>query len=559
MAAGGCLQRRCRGGIGIRMSPAAEQLESWKEIARYLRRSVRTARRWEREEGLPVHRHVHHSRASVFAVRAQIDAWRHTRAQAPRTLTAPRAAVATTSIAVLPFQNLSAEPASEYFAAGLTEEITTTLSKVQALRVTSRTSALTLRGSAKTATAIAKLLHTRYLLQGSVRRFGRHLRISAQLIDGISDSHRWADTFEGDVGDVFGMQEKLARLIVAALKLHLSPRDEERLATRGISRVAAYELYLRARQEGWRWRSDAVDRAVQLLEEALRIEGDSAPLYAALGVAYLQYREAGIDLSERPLQQAERCAAQVLALEPGSPAALQLRGWIRYSRGQLQAAVGDLNAALAGEPHNADTLLLLCNCYIISGQVAAARPLLQRLATIDPLTPVSLCMPAFADLMEGKFARALKPYRQMFELDPANPLARLFYAWALIFNRRPRQALALVKACPADLHDSLTGWVMRLLAAAVGGKRTEALGPLPPAMEALAAATDMFPRFLAQAFALAGQRTAALHWLQIAIERGFINYPFLARHDPCFKRLRRDVRFQRLLKLTKKRWESFVA
>ena len=78
-------------------------------------------------------------------------------------------------------------------------------------------------------------------------------------------------------------------------------------------------------------------------------------------------------------------------------------------------------------------------------------------------------------------------------------------------------------------------------------------------MEALAAATDMFPRFLAQAFALAGQRTVALHWLQIAIERGFINYPFLARHDPCFKGLRRDVRFQRLLKLTKKRWESFVA
>ena len=164
-----------------------------------------------------MHRHVHDSRASVFAVRSEIDVWRQTRAQAPRAPAALRAAVATTSIAVLPFQNLSAEPANEYFAAGLTEEITTTLSKVQALRVTSRTSALTLRGSAKTATAIAKLLRTRYLLQGSVRRFGRHLRISAQLIDGISDAHLWADTFEGDVGDVFGMQQKLARLIVAAL------------------------------------------------------------------------------------------------------------------------------------------------------------------------------------------------------------------------------------------------------------------------------------------------------------------------------------------------------
>jgi hypothetical protein len=88
---------------------------------------------------------------------------------------------------------------------------------------------------------------------------------------------------------------------------------------RAISNVATYGRYLRARQEGWRWRRDAIDRAVRLLDEALRIEGNSAPLHTALGVTYLQYREAGIDLSERPLQQAQRRAAQVLALEPGSP------------------------------------------------------------------------------------------------------------------------------------------------------------------------------------------------------------------------------------------------
>jgi TolB-like protein/Flp pilus assembly protein TadD len=541
------------------MSSGAEQLQSWKEIARYIRRSVRTARRWERVEGLPVHRHVHHSRASVFAMRSEIDGWRKSRAQAPRAAAPPAVPVATTSIAVLPFQNLSAEPANEYFAAGLTEELTTTLSKVQALRVTSRTSALTLRGSAKTATAIAKLLRTRYLLQGSVRRFESRLRISVQLIDATSDAHRWADTFEGAVGDVFEMQEKLARLIVAALKLHLTPRDEQQLAARGISTVAAYELYLRARQEGWRWRRDAIDRAVQLLDEALHIEGDSAQLYAALGVAYLQYREAGIDLSERPLRQAQRCAAKVLALEPGSPAALQLRGWIHYSHGRIQYAVRNLNEALASEPHNADTLLLLCNCYIIAGRVAAARPLLRRLASVDPLTPISLCMPAFADIMEGKFARALKPYRQMFDLDPANPVARLFYLWVLILNRRPRQAVALVQACTPDVRDSLAGWVMRLLAAAVAGELERAPAPLPPAMRALAAATDMFPRFLAQAYALADQRTAALRWLRVAIRRGFINYPFLARHDPFLKRLRRDMRFQQLLRIAKKRWESFQA
>ena len=206
-----------------------------------------------------------------------------------------------------------------------------------------------------------------------------------------------------------GCRRSWHSLIVEALKLHLTASDDrQRLAAHSISNVAAYERYLRARQEGWRWRRDSIDRAVQLLEEALRIEGDSARCTPPWGWRTCSTARPAIDLGERPLQQAQRCAAQVLALEPGSAAALQLRGWINYSRGQLQAAVHDLKEALDGEPDNADALLLLCNCYMVSGHVAAARPLLERLATIDPLTPMSHCMPAFADIMEGKFARALQ-------------------------------------------------------------------------------------------------------------------------------------------------------
>src|SRR4030095_9208120 len=219
------------------------------------------------------------------------------------------------------------------------------------------------------------------------------------------------------------------------LRLRLTANEEQRIAERAIDNLPAYECYLRARHEAWRWRRDSIDHAIQLLREALMIIGDNVRLYAALGVAYLQYREAGIDFSERPLLEAERCASKLFELERDSASGLQLRGWIRYSRGRVREAVHDLKAALDIEPNNADTLPMLSNCYLISGRVSSARPLLMRLLAVDPLTPVTRCMPAWADILDGNFEAAIEPYRQMFEMDRSNPMARLFYAWVLIINR----------------------------------------------------------------------------------------------------------------------------
>ena len=214
------------------------------------------------------------------------------------------------SIAVLPFTNLSTDPENEYFADGLTDEVTADLSKVRALRVTSRTSAMTFKGTAKDCKTIARELGVRYVLEGSVRRAGRRLRITAQLVDASTDHHLWADKYDGGVEDVFAFQERLARVIVDALELELSADEARRLGERAIGSLPAYECYLRARHEGWRWRQDAIDRAVKLLRDGLAIVGENAVLYAALGLAHLQYREAGLDLGDGPLDEAERCAPE---------------------------------------------------------------------------------------------------------------------------------------------------------------------------------------------------------------------------------------------------------
>ena len=421
---------------------------------------MRTVRRWEREEELPVHRHVHRIGGSVYAYKSEIEAWRQTGRRSPT----PYASAArgsrlardrAKSIAVLPFTNLSAEPDNEYFADGLTDEVTADLSKVRALRVISRTSARTFKGTTKDVKAIARELGVRYILEGSVRRAGSRLRITAQLIDAATDDHLWADGYDGSIEDVFAIQERLARVIVAALELRLTADEDRQLTERAIGNPHAYECYLRARQEAFRWRSDAIEHAIRLLHNGLAITGDNAGLYAAMGVAYLQYREAGIDFGERPLAEAEACARKVFALDPASASGMQLRGWIHYGRGRIQEAVRDLKAALAVEGSNADTLLLLANCYLISGKVTAARPLIERILAIDPLTPLSRCMPAFADVMEGRFATAVKPYRQMFDMDPGNPMARLFYVWVLVLNGRAGEIGAVLEAFPREVRDTV--------------------------------------------------------------------------------------------------------
>jgi TolB-like protein len=547
--------------VTLEPASAADRLDSWKQIAAYLKRGVRTVRRWERDEGLPVHRHVHRVLGSVYAFRSEIDAWERRHGEqshaGQRHSAADGSSTGASSIAVLSFTSLSADPDNEFFADGLADEITADLCRIRALRVISRTSAATFKGSAKDAKTISRELGARYLLEGSVRRADNRIRITAQLVDAQADAHVWAEKFDGGVEDLFAIQERIARVVVGALQLQLTTDEDRRLRERGIENVHAYECYLRARQQGWRWRKDAIDQAIQLLRNGLAIVGDNARLYAALGVAYLQYRDAGIDFGESPIAEAEACASKVFELEPASAAGLQLRGWIHYSRARIQEAVGDLASALELEPNNADTLLLLSNCYLISGRVPAARPLIEHLAAIDPLTPLVRCMPAWAGILEGDLAAAIEPYRQMFEMDLGNPMARLFYVWVLLINGRLEEIPGIVESFPFEVRETVPARLAFLLAGSLGDRDGVPLQSPGKHVEAAAGVSDVFARMLAGAYARAGNTDNAIRWLEVAVDRGFINHPFLTRVDPSLDNLRGEPRFQQLMERVRERWERF--
>ncbi|MCG8606728.1 serine/threonine-protein kinase, partial [bacterium] len=191
-------------------------------------------------------------------------------------------------IVVLPFENLSPEEDNEYFSDGLTEEIITDLSQVRSLRVISRNSAMMLKSTKKSLKQIGRELNVQYALPGGVRKAGDDLRITAQLIDCQTDAHLWAEKYRGTLEDVFEIQEKVSQSIIDSLQVRLSVGEKQKLADRPIENVHAYECYLRARQEIWRFTSEGLERATQLINTALEMTGDNELLYAAQGLVLVQ-------------------------------------------------------------------------------------------------------------------------------------------------------------------------------------------------------------------------------------------------------------------------------
>ena len=267
------------------------------------------------------------------------------RVQAPAGPPAPTLAVPDKSIVVLPFTNISPEEGQEYFCDGMTEEIITDLSHVRELLVISRSSAMTFKGTKKTIPEIAHAVNVRYVLEGSVRKAGKDLRITAQLIDAATDAHIWAEKYAGSLDDVFAIQEKVSRSIAEALKLRLTPEEKRRMAERSIDDVTAYECYLRAMAEIWKFQEDSINLAIRYFQRGLEIVGDNALLYSGMAFAYWQYVNIGF-MQEEGLKKAEELVIKALALEPDYSKAHAVLGWLGHFGGKFQEAVGHFKRAL---------------------------------------------------------------------------------------------------------------------------------------------------------------------------------------------------------------------
>jgi TolB-like protein/lipoprotein NlpI len=462
------------------------------------------------------------------------------------------------SIVVLPFENLSPDPDQEYFSDGLTEEVISDLSNARALRVISRSSAMTFKGTKKKIPEIAREVNVQYVLEGSVRKAGNNLRITAQLIDATNDAHLWAEKYAGTLDDVFDIQEKVARAIVDALELKLTPEESQRMAKRPIENLQAYECHVRARQEVWQYSADALHRALQYVHNAMNIVGENPLLYADLGLVYWQQAHAGVKVGEELFQKAEECVKKVFELEPESPHGFRLQGFLEYARGKQKEALRNFKRALAADPNDADSLyyIILISSYIM-GKTKSLPPLLERLLQIDPLTPINYCLPAVIHSSEGRYEPAVELFKRFYEMGPQNPVAQLYYAAYLAAAKRYEEAYGLWD----HLVETIPGSVMAAYASfwkyALQGEKSKALGAVTHDLVEHAKSETIQSFEMGRYYALLKERDAAFSWLENAISRGLINYPLVSSYDPYLESIRGEERFKKLVERVKKEWEEF--
>jgi serine/threonine protein kinase len=473
---------------------------------------------------------------------AVVSALRHP-AGAESTL-ASLPAPAANSIAVLPFVNMSADADNEYFSDGLTEEIITDLSNVRALRVTSRASSMQHKGSTKGPQDISRVLGVRYLLSGSVRRAGSALRIAAQLVDATLDQQLWGDKFSGTMDEVFDLQERVSRAIVAALGITLNADEDRRLGARGITHARAYELYLQARAE-MHGMGMANDDWVELLERAVAIEGDVPTLRGLRLWGDVSRLKLGVgDPSQ--IGDIEKRALVLVQVAPDAPVGYAALGYAAIERGDMADAVLRLREAIARDPTDSDSRFWLICALGYAGLLYDAAVATAELVACDPSSPqtpiISVLVPFFSGEIEGTITL----------------LARAVATSPNDFGGRWDLAYALTITGALDAAKVHVDWMLGAAPEVPYVVQSDALlrvarGDVAGGL-ALVADLDLTPFdahltfHIAEVFAMAGEIARGIDVLALAVQKGFTPVDFIERHNPFMEPLRSHARFAEIVR-----------
>jgi eukaryotic-like serine/threonine-protein kinase len=466
------------------------------------------------------------------------------------------AKAATKGLVVLPFANLSPDPENEFFADGLTEEVIADLSGISALRVISRTSAMRFKGSGKDLRTIAGELNVRYVLEGSVRRAGSSLRVTAQLVDADTDSHVWAEKYSGSIDDVFAIQEEISRKIVKALEVKLSDTESRKVAERPIDNPAAYDCYLQAHHEMLRFTPASLDRAQKLADAGLTLIGENPLLLATRGMVSWYYLNFSIRPEERYLDEAASFAARALEQDPEGFLGIYLRGLVAAKRGEIEKAVRDIRRASELKPGDAATLELMRYLYTAGH---SSDTVMDDAIRIDPLNPLCWVQLGYSRFVSGRLEEAEQARRRALDLSgPGNPV-RTYIAVLRVWVGQREDAIADFDEVASALGSSPYGSISGFLARALQGDATAATAHVTPLLEQSARWVEYLAWMLAGGYALIGRRDEALRWLRRSVELGFIHYPVLSKVDPLLESLRGDAEYQALMQQVHQRWQAFDA
>lgn len=345
--------------------------------------------------------------------------------------TAPTAA-ARPSVAVLPFQNLSADPEQDYFSDGITEDLITDLSKIAGLRVVARNSVFAYKGSTETEQQIGAELRARYILKGSVRRANGRLRINVRLTDASDGSNRWAERYDRNISDIFHLQDEITQRVVTALRVELSPGDRKRLVRDYATSIEAYDLYLRGLTHYGRRSGEDNALAQEYFEQAIAIEPGFAGAYAGLALTYTINAINGWGASfEQSLAQAEGLVDKARQLDQDLPQVHFVSAEIEMYRGAYAAALDELARAIELKPSYADAYALLGWVLHFAGRPQEGLLALEQAVDLNPRVPAAYHMVQGALRYElEEISDALRALALAVDSNPNYQLARVFLAAA---------------------------------------------------------------------------------------------------------------------------------
>jgi TolB-like protein/Flp pilus assembly protein TadD len=572
-------------------SSAEDRLDSWKEIAAYLKRSVRTVHRWESEESLPVHRHLHQSSGTVYAFKSELDSWWARRGAELESIAEPQEKVpagawirarlavmsvrglvvalvvivliavvasvghlrdrlldwvnppAIRSVAVLPLQNLTGDPAQDHVVDAITDTLTTELARARVLGVISGTSAAQYKGGRQSLRKIARELNADAVVEGTVSSNGDHLEINIQLIQGSSDRHLWAQSYDRDRRTLAALPNEIAWQILGALPANIGSREPYRFVHPRPANADAYEAYIKGRFFWSKREPESLLKALKYFDQAVAADPSYAPAYSGLSDTYRMCTNL-LAPPRDSMPKAEAAARKALELDNTlAEAHASLAGVLYRYHFEWNGAEQEFKRALEldseyEEAHRAYGIYLLA---LRRNEEAFTQ--LQRAAQLSPLSPVIHTEFAQALVRLRRFDEAIEEIKRAQEIDPSFADAQLLLAEAYRRKGDSGRALAAFEQLAVQSRNVPHPWVG--YGFAITGRKREAEAVLA-ALEKESKKRYISPQSFAIVHMGLGNKEQALNYLAKAYEERSFIAPGMA--DDRWDVLRSEPRFQDILR-----------
>jgi TolB-like protein len=572
-----------------------DRLDSWKEIATYLNRDVTTVQRWEKREGMPVHRHLHDKRGSVYALPEELDLWMRGRRLSeadpenepgseippiePSSKDAPaksksslwlaltavlfvcaliaawltfrhRSTVTVEpkirSLAVLPLKNLSGDPAQEYFADGMTEELIGRLSMIRGLRVISRTSVMQFKDTKLLAPEIARTLGADALVEGSVIREGNRIRVHAQLIRASTDEHFWSETYDRELGDALALESEVAQAIATRVEVTVTGEEHERLAAVRPVSPEVYEAYLKGLAAAGNTRAD-IETGIAYFEEAIKRDPAFAPAYVGLAREYDRLGTIFVGAAHPSEARARviRLAQKALELNPDLPEAHFYLGTTYMGLWRWSEAEAEFRRALDLNPNDPWAIGGLSEWMLCHGRLEDALVWARRARELDPIGSSGGI--GWTLFFARRYDEAIHEFRSDLAVKPDVAPELWPFGFALICNHQYEEAISVLERA-ASISDRSPGVIGALVwAYAHAGRRADALRLLEELKRRQQQTGYVPSAAFVYAYLGLGDNDQAFVWFERAYQEQSNILKFIKVFPP-FDVVRGDPRFQDLVR-----------